>query len=238
MGQGLAWILGVADWVAGFKDAVRYIKAPAPVVLPLLAASALFSGLWIGRLRVIGVIGCLLGFLIWVQTPRPLLLISDSGALLGILAPQGRLLSKSKGAGFVAKNWLRNDGDGRSQAQAAQGWQLAFGDMEWLHILGKKAAASTTDCRSDQVVIANVKLQARGDCLILDAAVFSATGSMDIVARDGRLQVRTAQSYSGNRLWSRQHLTQSEGVALAQKIDRFTVLLNSSGSIPPNVPEP
>jgi len=238
MGQGLAWILGVADWVAGFKDAVRYIKAPAPVVLPLLAASALFLGLWIGRLRVIGVIGCLLGFLIWVQTPRPLLLISDNGALLGILAPQGRLLSKSKGAGFVAKNWLRNDGDGRSQVQAAQGWQLAFGDMEWLHILGKKAAASITDCRSDQVVIANVKLQARGDCLILDAAVFSATGSMDIIARDGGLQVRTAHSYSGNRLWSRQHLTQSEVVALAQKIDRFTVLLNSSGSIPPSVPEP
>jgi competence protein ComEC len=154
MGQGLAWILGVADWVAGFKDAVRYIKAPAPVVLPLLAASALFLGLWIGRLRVIGVIGCLLGFLIWVQTPRPLLLISDSGALLGILAPQGRLLSKSKGAGFVAKNWLRNDGDGRSQAQAAQGWQLAFGDMECVHILGKKAVASNTNCRSDQVVIA------------------------------------------------------------------------------------
>ena len=121
MGQGLAWILGVADWVADFNDAVRYIKAPAPVVLPLLAVSALFAVLWVGRLRFIGVCGCLLGFLIWAQTPRPLLLISDSGALLGILAPQGRLLSKSKGTGFVAKNWLRNDGDGRSQTQAAQG---------------------------------------------------------------------------------------------------------------------
>ena len=39
MGQGLAWILGVADWVADFNDAVRYIKAPAPVVLPLLAVT-------------------------------------------------------------------------------------------------------------------------------------------------------------------------------------------------------
>jgi hypothetical protein len=48
MGQGLAWILGVADWVADFNDAVRYIKAPAPVVLPLLAVSALFAVLWVG----------------------------------------------------------------------------------------------------------------------------------------------------------------------------------------------
>ena len=28
MGQGLAWILGVADWVADFNDAVRYEKHP------------------------------------------------------------------------------------------------------------------------------------------------------------------------------------------------------------------
>ena len=73
------------------------------MVLPLLAVSALFAVLWVGRLRFIGVCGCLLGFLIWAQTFRPLLLISDSGALLGILAPQGRLLSKSKGTGIVAK---------------------------------------------------------------------------------------------------------------------------------------
>ena len=63
MGQGLAWILGVADWVADFNDAVRYIKAPAPVVLPLLAVSALFAVLWVGRLRFIGVCGCLLACL-------------------------------------------------------------------------------------------------------------------------------------------------------------------------------
>ena len=67
MGQGLAWILGVADWVADFNDAVRYIKAPAPMVLPLLAISALFAVLWVGRLRFIGVCGCLLGFLTWAR---------------------------------------------------------------------------------------------------------------------------------------------------------------------------
>ena len=238
MGQGLAWILGVADWVADFNDAVRYIKAPAPVVLPLLAVSALFAVLWVGRLRFIGVCGCLLGFLIWAQTPRPLLLISDSGALLGILAPQGRLLSKSKGTGFVAKNWLRNDGDGRSQTQAAQGWQVAFDNLNWLHVVGKRAAADKKDCQPDQVVIANVYLQAHGKCLILDAAVFAATGSMDIIARQGRLQVRTALSFNGDRLWSRKHLTPSKAAMLAQKIERFSFLLNSSGLAPPTAPEP
>jgi hypothetical protein len=84
------------------------------------------------------------------------------------------LLSKSKGTGFVAKNWLRNDGDGRSQAQAAQGWQVAFDNLNWLHVVGKRAAADKKDCQPDQVVIANVYLQAHEKCLILDAAVFAA----------------------------------------------------------------
>ena len=105
-GAGLSWILGVADWVAGLEGAMVYVKAPAPVVLPLMADSGLFVVLWIRRLRIVGGLGCLLGLLIWSQTVRPLLMISDTGALMGILAPQGRLLNKSIGAGFVARNWL------------------------------------------------------------------------------------------------------------------------------------
>ena len=88
------------------------------------------------------------------------------------------------------------------------------------------------------MVIANVYLQAHGKCLILDAAVLAAIGSMDIVARDGRLQVRTALSFNGDRLWSRKHLTPSKAATLAQKIERFSLLLNSSGLAPPNAPEP
>ena len=103
--------------------------------------------LWIGRLRFVGGLGCLLGLLIWSQTVRPLLMISDTGALMGILAPQGRLLNKSKGAGFVAQNWLQNDGDGRQQSQAALGWKLTFGDMEWVHIPGKKTARAATEIK-------------------------------------------------------------------------------------------
>mgnify|MGYP003332436362 CR=1 FL=1 len=61
---------------------------------------------------------------------------------------------------------------------------------------------------------------------------------MDIIAREGRLQVRTALSFNGDRLWSRKHLTPSKAAMLAQKIERLSFLPNSSGLAPPTAPEP
>lgn len=51
-------------------------------------------------------------FVIWSGTERPDVLISDTGTLVGVMTPQGRALSKERGAGFAARNWLENDGDG------------------------------------------------------------------------------------------------------------------------------
>ncbi len=115
---------------------------------------------------------------------------------------------------------------------------MAFDNLNWLHVVGKRVAADKKDCQPDQVVIANVYPQAHGKCLILDAAVFAATGSMDLIAREGRLQVRTALSFHGERLWSRKYLTPSKAAMLSQKIERFSFLLNSSGLAPPTAPEP
>ena len=51
-------------------------------------------------------------FVIWSGTERSDVLISDTGTLVGVMTPQGRALSKERGAGFAARNWLENDGDG------------------------------------------------------------------------------------------------------------------------------
>ena len=51
-------------------------------------------------------------FVIWSGTERPDVLISGTGTLVGVMTPQGRALSKERGAGFAARNWLENDGDG------------------------------------------------------------------------------------------------------------------------------
>ena len=115
---------------------------------------------------------------------------------------------------------------------------MAFDNLNWLNVVGKRATADKKDCQPDQVVIANIYLQAHRKCLILDDANFAATGSMDIFARDGRLQMRTELSFNGDQLYSRKHLTPSKASRLAQKIERISLLLNSSGLAPPIAPEP
>ena len=87
-------------------------------------------------------------------------------------------------------------------------------------------------------MITTVDFMSRGNGLILDAAVFAVTGSVDIVSDAGRLRVRTAQSYSGNRLWSPVTVTAATALDLAQKMKRLIVLLNSSGLILLNAPVP
>ena len=92
---------------------------PSPRVLPMLLIGALWLILWQGRLRYIGLIMMAVSFMIWARHDRPLVLIADNRSLLGVMTDQGRALSKEKGAGFVALNWLENDDDPSSQSAAA-----------------------------------------------------------------------------------------------------------------------
>ena len=85
----------------------------------MLLIGALWLILWQGRLRYIGLIMMAVSFMIWARHDRPLVLIADNRSLLDVMTDQGRALSKEKGAGFVARNWLENDDDPSSQSAAA-----------------------------------------------------------------------------------------------------------------------
>jgi competence protein ComEC len=119
MQLGCEWILFVAARVAALDGAVTMIPAPSALVLPVFT----LGGIWLiavaGRLRLLGIAPVLLALMLWVLTPRPVLLIAASGALAGIAGPEGRALSAGAGDGFTAENWLQNDGDGVDQKQAA-----------------------------------------------------------------------------------------------------------------------
>lgn len=58
MRLGIAWILRVADWVAGLDGAVWPVVAPGPWVLPLISLGALWVILWSGRARLGGLAPC------------------------------------------------------------------------------------------------------------------------------------------------------------------------------------
>ncbi len=207
MGGGLAWILWVAETVAGLEGARRFVPGPGPWVLPMMALGALFVILWRGRLRFAGGVAVAAALWMWQLGERPAVLIADTGAIVGVMTAQGRALSKEKGAGFVARNWLENDGDGTLQPDAAQKWQA--GASGWLtgnlvHLSGKQALAEFAGCRPGQVVVVNgdIPREVHADCLVLDAKTLRKTGAIAITGEGAQARLITARALGGDRLWS------------------------------------
>ena len=209
MGLGLRWILGVAHWVADIDGAQRFVVSPPDMVLPVLALGGLWLVLWQGRARWAGLVPIVTAFALWSQAERPQVLIADTGGLVGVMTDQGRALSKPKGAGFIASNWLENDGDASDQAEAAARWptepdaidrlrDFDLGPVQLRHVFGKRAAATLTTCTADQLVVSSVPLKLTGGCEVYDPKRLRHTGSLAIT--DG--QIVTASSITGDRLWN------------------------------------
>ena len=96
MTMGLGAILDVASHVADLPQSVSHIKAPPPGILGLLAASVLFGILWQGRLRYLAVIPASAALISWVMSPRPDVLISGDGRLVGVMVQGTRVLKCRK----------------------------------------------------------------------------------------------------------------------------------------------
>ncbi|MFT4706488.1 MAG: competence protein ComEC [Ascidiaceihabitans sp.] len=211
MGAGLRWILGVAEWVAELDGARGYVMGPSPLVLPILAVGALWIILWQGRVRLLGVAPILASFVIWTVGERPLVLIADNGSLIGVMTQDGRALSKEKGAGFVARNWLENDGDPSTQIKSANLWgegakrvkSVQIYKFKLVHLIGKKAVEAQGSCQAGQVIIASVKVERNlGPCIVFDPETLRAHGSVGLYAVGEEIKLISARDVSGDRIWS------------------------------------
>lgn len=206
MGLGLRWILGVAHQVASLDGARGFVPAPQAIVLPMLALSGLWIILWQGRLRWLGLAPALMSLWIWTSTMRPDVLIAESGGLVGVMTEQGRALSKAKGAGFVAKVWLENDGDQVDQTIAAERWpeaenasrRFTYEGLEIIHVLGKRQAGMLETCKSQQIIVSSLEVAPIGDCTVFGPRRLREMGSLAL--HNGQLS--TSAKVSGDRLWN------------------------------------
>ena len=209
MGWGIQWILWVAEWVAGLDGARRFVPSPPELVLPLIAGGALFCVLWQGRLRCVGGVPMVIAAIMWFGVERPSVLIAEGGTLVGVMTDDGRALSKPRGAGFVARTWLENDGDRISQADANTRWQSAsdgvarmqINDWEVVHLTRKSASEGFRECEQGQIIITSFGKEMAGGCLVLDATRLSDLGSVSL---EGGV-IESASERSGNRLWHAKH---------------------------------
>ncbi|MBD3663481.1 ComEC/Rec2 family competence protein [Sulfitobacter aestuariivivens] len=200
MGWGLHWILGVADTVAAVDGARGYVPGPGGWVLPLICLGFLVLVLWQGRLRLLGVPTMALAFLLWQGVGRPEVLIADQGTLVGVMTANGRALSREKSTGFVARNWLENDGDGVRQEEAAARWA----DGRVIHLSGKRAVAAFDGCTAGQVVVTSVVVPPNkaAACLTFDPQTLKETGSVALSSDADGWRMVTARDLAGERLWT------------------------------------
>ncbi len=207
MGKGVAWILGVANWVAGLDGARGVVVSPEMWVLPVLGFGALVVMLWQGRVRFAGLVPMALALWFWAGTERPDVLISENGTLVGMMTPEGRALSREKGAGFIARNWLENDGDAAAQDMAAARWHVVDDHPIPVRALsGKKAAATLETCEDGAWVVLNVDPpQGAIDglpCHILHPATLRKTGSLALYLSTEGVRSVSARQITGTRLWN------------------------------------
>ncbi len=215
MQKGSALILLIADGVAGMDGAVMAVPTPPAAVLPLLglAGAVLMLGrpLW---LRSAGLAGLALTFGLWMGGERPALLISGDGTLVGLMTDAGRALSKEKGGGFIAKNWLEDDGDPSDQIAAAAraGFTGKKGDLTALLdgreirvFAGKGGAGRAAGSCADGalVVLSEDWVGEAGDCLLFDRKALAASGAVAVYAGEGDLRLVGAKDEAGERLWNR-----------------------------------
>jgi competence protein ComEC len=212
MGQGVNWILGVAEWVAGLGGSVRAVSQGGEFVLPLIGFGAVLFILWRGVVHWTGPVFCLVGFWIWAGTDRPDLLISDTGRLLGVVRDEKRALNREIGSGFAARVWLENDGDRVAQLAAANRSQ-DFSDAMVMDIRAvkigyvwpKKTEPPEMEAycqKSDILISPNWKLDLTADCIHISQTYLRYNGSVAITVTDGQAHIKNARQITGARLWN------------------------------------
>lgn len=203
MRLGISWILTVADRIAAWDGARIMTPSPGPLILPLLYLGALTSMFCTRYLRWAGLAMQAVALSLWMGQGRPPVLVSQSGKLIGVLGPEGRVLSRSRGEGFSARVWLDSDGDPATQAHSAirpnaVGIPVRYlpekTDHEDVRRVCRIARAVVTPARIPGVDIPG--------CLVLDATRLAESGAVALYPVEGGLRMVSVAHIAGNRLWT------------------------------------
>jgi competence protein ComEC len=222
MGLGIEWILAVAETVSGLPGAVGHVKRPDALVLPLVALAGLVAAAGRGWPRAASLVPAALAAALWAGSPRPALLVSESGGLVGLMTEEGRALSKPRGDGFAASMWLENDGGPVAQDAAAaraglagtrQRREIGIGGQRILHVTGRDTAAAAAGCGPGDWVISSVPIEAPPPgCRVFDPPALRATGALAVMEGASGVRLVTARDLAGRRLWNDAESRRAAGI--------------------------
>src|SRR5258705_2943880 len=120
MGIGIDWMIAVTQWVAGLPGAIGRMAAFG--IGPVIAASVgiILLGLLRTPLRWTGAAALVLAVVWALAVPQPGILVSGDGPNVGVRGKDCRLhLMRTAQDGFLLKEWLAADADGRQPTDAS-----------------------------------------------------------------------------------------------------------------------
>jgi competence protein ComEC len=120
MGIGIDWMIAVTQWVAGLPGAIGRMAAFG--IGPVIAATVgiILLGLLRTPLRWTGAAALVLAVVWALAVPQPDVLVSGDGHNVGVRGKDGRLhLMRTAKDGFLLKEWLAADADGRQPTDAS-----------------------------------------------------------------------------------------------------------------------
>ena len=216
MGEGIEWVLEVAHRVTALPGSAHPVPAAPAAVLPLVTLGGLWLFLWRGPWRLAGLAGIAAALVLWAAPgQRPEVLIAPGGRLVGVLGPQGRVLDHQRAQSFAAKTWLRRDGDGAAQREAAarpgltrgKGWSSAVLSNGWrLEVVhGRRIPPGRIEslCQAGTLLVMRYGPVHEGPCLYLGQAELARLGAVAVFAEGDGLRLVSARDPARRRLWGR-----------------------------------
>jgi competence protein ComEC len=212
MGEGIGWMIAVAQFVAGLPGAVGRMAAFGVGPLLLGTGGLVLLGLLKTPLRWTGGIVVVAASIWAIRAPLPDVLISSDAQAVAVRGADGRLsISRSGRDAFAVREWLAADGDERKpdDKTLALGFHCdASGCIAKLpdgrlvaQVLG--ADAFEEDCRKAAVVVTAREAPPKCDALIIDRNVSRTQGAIALTRNGDRWDRDAARPKGHDRPWAK-----------------------------------
>jgi len=212
MGEGIGWMISVAQWVASLPGAVGRISAfgIAPVVigsLGLLLMCLLRTPLrWSGA-AVLGV-ACLFAG----RATQPDVLVAGAGNALAIRTGNDALSVVRSGSDtFAVRDWLNADADARPPTDPSLSKGIACDDLGCigklqdgrLIALSRSVEALAEDCEQAAVVISAREVQRDCAALVIDRKRLQQSGAVALHRQGDGFVIEPTRPPGYDRPWAR-----------------------------------
>lgn len=217
-GKSLELLLALAHWTAAIPGAVTSLPAFGAGAFALFIAGGLWTALWRGKVRALGLVPAALGMVMLATLRPPDVLVSGDGRHVGITGESAELLvlraSKSdyvrenltEIAGMAGETRILSDWPGARCNEDFCAASLQRGGRSWQLLIARgkdyvPARALAAACERADVVIADRRLP--GACrprwIKIDRELLDRTGGLTIDLERGRID--TVSELQGEHGW-------------------------------------